>query len=134
LDISVCYVEIDEEIKDLFQFDTAVGHNIEHRAPDIKTDDKMKRVYISEVTTMKIKDPEEVHSLLSTIMGRRANNNNLPTNTNQKNQSYFLFQIHITGRNSQTNEYRNGTMNIIELPSSDLISSESTFKKRVSFN
>jgi len=81
LEISVCFIEIDEEIKDLFQFDT-VGHT-EHRAPDIKTDDKMKRVYITEVTTMKIKDPEEVHSLLSTVMERKANKNNNPA-TNQK--------------------------------------------------
>jgi len=91
-----------------------------NRIPDIKPDDKLKRGYITEVNTMKIKDPEEVQSLLNTVIERRDNTH--PSS----NDRHIVFQINISGRNNLTNESRYGTINIIELPSSDRIASEST--------
>lgn len=106
-DISVCYLEInDEEVKDLFLFE---DHRI---TPDIKFDDKIKRVVISEVTTMKIKEPDEVHSLLNSVQQRRFNSSNL-------NNQHMVFQVHITGKHGITNEARHGTINIVELPASN---------------
>jgi kinesin family protein C1 len=77
---------------------------------EIKQDEKLRKTWVANLTTVKVHNTESVASLLR---------NEKCLNRTDTSRSHFVFQFHIVGKSLKTQETHEGYLNLISLASSD---------------
>ncbi|KAI8908273.1 P-loop containing nucleoside triphosphate hydrolase protein [Powellomyces hirtus] len=120
------FLEIyNESIRDLVGGSTAVGdgkHDIKHHPVTGKTS-------VTDICTVQVTTPKEVHSVLNKASHNRAV---AATNCNERSsRSHSVFTLRLTGTNSLTGETSSGILNLIDLAGSERLSSSGSTGDRL---
>jgi kinesin family protein C1 len=124
-DMYVSFMEIyNETLRDLLEKpkkDSVADPKKEEKKYEIKHDLNNGETTVTNLTTIKVDDPDRVHDLLKTANKNRAVGK---TNMNARSsRSHSVFQMRLVGRNTITGEKVNGLLNLIDLAGSERLDS-----------
>lgn len=124
-DMYVSFMEIyNETLRDLLEKpkkDSVADPKKEEKKYEIKHDVNNGETTVTNLTTIKVDDPDRVHDLLKTANKNRAVGK---TNMNARSsRSHSVFQMRLVGRNTVTGEKVNGLLNLIDLAGSERLDS-----------
>ncbi|ESP00790.1 hypothetical protein LOTGIDRAFT_140562, partial [Lottia gigantea] len=100
-----------ETIRDLLSEDQTLTHDIKMKGKDSGD------VHVTNLTTVNVTQESEVFDLL-----KRASHNRAVAETKcneRSSRSHSVFQLHITGKNSSTDESCQGTLSLVDLAGSE---------------
>ena len=111
------FVEVyNENLNDLL----GNASDLDKKKLEIRHDSAKGKTIITDVTTMRLDEPETVNSLLSRAA---ANRSVATTKANERSsRGHSIFILKLTGQNSITGERSEGTLNLVDLAGSERIS------------
>ncbi|KAJ3096950.1 hypothetical protein HDU97_005425 [Phlyctochytrium planicorne] len=84
---------------------------------------------VTDITTVSVETPKEIHNVLRKATANRAV---AATNSNERSsRSHSVFTLRLTGKNAQTGEASDGTLNLIDLAGSERLSSSGSTGERL---
>ncbi|KAI9091492.1 P-loop containing nucleoside triphosphate hydrolase protein [Phlyctochytrium arcticum] len=121
------YLEIyNESIRDLIGGGSTTGEDKKH---DIKHHPVTGKTSVTEIQTVQVTTPAEVHNVLKKASHNRAV---AATNCNERSsRSHSVFTLRLTGYNSLTSESSQGILNLIDLAGSERLSSSGSTGDRL---
>ncbi|KAI9004673.1 P-loop containing nucleoside triphosphate hydrolase protein [Gaertneriomyces semiglobifer] len=118
------FLEIyNESIRDL------LGKGSEDKKHDIKHHPATGKTSVTDVNTVNVTTPREVHTVLRKAAQNRAV---AATNCNERSsRSHSVFTLRLTGKNSLTDETSEGILNLIDLAGSERLSASGSTGDRL---
>ncbi|KAJ3010263.1 kinesin-like nuclear fusion protein [Thoreauomyces humboldtii] len=105
------------------------GGDVGGQKHEIKHHPTTGRTSVTDISTVQVKTPKEVHRVLSLASHNRAV---ASTNCNERSsRSHSVFTLRLTGVNSLTGERSHGILNLIDLAGSERLSSSGSTGDRL---